>query len=144
MVVDWIWRLCNMAFERDAVPEDWKCAVIVPLYKGKGKRSECKNYRGISLLSVVGKVYAGILVDRVCRVTEHLIDDEQRRFQLWKGCVVQIFTLKEVSEKKRRVYIGLMDLEVYDRVNREPLWQVLRMYYVGGKLLSGIESMLIV
>ena len=49
MVVDWIWRLCNMAFERDAVPEDWKSAVIVPLHKGKGERSECKNYRGISL-----------------------------------------------------------------------------------------------
>ena len=49
--------------------EDWRSAVIVPLYKGKGERSECKNYRGISLLSVVGKIYAGILVDRVCIVT---------------------------------------------------------------------------
>ena len=50
--------------------------MIVPLYKGKGERSECKNYRGISL-SVVGKIYGGILVDRVCRVTGGLIDDEQ-------------------------------------------------------------------
>ena len=34
-----------------------------------------------------------------------------------------------------------MDLEkVYDRVNREALWQVLRMYDVSGKLLSGIKS----
>ena len=35
-VVDWIWRLCNMAFESGAVPEEWRSAVIVPLYKGKG------------------------------------------------------------------------------------------------------------
>ena len=35
-VVDWIWRLCNMTFE-SFVPEDWKFAVIVPLYKGKVK-----------------------------------------------------------------------------------------------------------
>ena len=35
-----------------------------------------------------------------------------------------------------------MDLEkVYVRVNREELWQMLRMYDVGGKLLSGIKSM---
>ena len=46
-----------MAFECGAVPGDWISVVIVPLYKGKGKRTECKNYRGISLLSVVGKIY---------------------------------------------------------------------------------------
>ena len=40
------------------------------------------------------------------------------------------------------MYIGFMDLEkVYDRINREVLWQVLRMYDVGGKLLNGIKSM---
>ena len=37
-VVDWMWRLCNMAFESGVVPEDWRSAVIVPLYKGKGER----------------------------------------------------------------------------------------------------------
>ena len=42
-----------MAFERGVVPEDWRSVVIVPLYKGNGDRTECKNYRGISLLSVV-------------------------------------------------------------------------------------------
>ena len=58
------------------VPEDWRSAVIVLLYKGKRERDECKNYRGISLLSVIGKIYAGILVERVCRVAGGLIDDE--------------------------------------------------------------------
>ena len=48
--------------------EDWISAGIVPLYKGKGERTECRNYRGISSLSVDGKIYAGILVDRVCKV----------------------------------------------------------------------------
>ena len=66
-----------MPFESGVVPEGWRSAVIVPLYKGKGERTECNNYRGISLLSVVGKIYAGILVERVRKVTEGLIDDEQ-------------------------------------------------------------------
>ena len=30
-VVDWIWRLCNVAFESSVVPEDWRSVVIVPL-----------------------------------------------------------------------------------------------------------------
>ena len=39
------------------------------------------------------------------------------------------------------VHLGFMDLEkVYDRVNREALWQMLRMYDLGGKLLSGIRE----
>ena len=62
MEMDWIWRLCSMSFENSVVPEDWRSAFIVLLYKGKGERIECKNYSGISLLSVVGKIYVGILV----------------------------------------------------------------------------------
>ena len=37
---DWIWRLCNMAFESDFVSEDWRSGVIVPQYKGKGERTK--------------------------------------------------------------------------------------------------------
>ena len=66
-----------MAFERGVVPEDCRSSVIVPLYKGKRKMTECSSYRGITLLSVVGKIYIGILVGRVRKVTEDLIDGEQ-------------------------------------------------------------------
>ena len=104
--------------------------MIVPLYNGKGERTECKNYKGISLLSVVGKIHAGILVDRVRRLlTESLIVDEQGGFRVGRGCVDQIFTLKQIwekaREKKRRAYVSFMNM---DRVNIEALWQVLRMY----------------
>ena len=38
--------------------------------------------------------------------------------------------------------MGFIDLEkAYDKANREILWQVLRMYDVDGKLVSGIKSM---
>ena len=55
----------------------WRYAVIVPLYKSKGEMTECKNYRGTILLNGVGKIYAGILIDRVRRVTGGFIDDEK-------------------------------------------------------------------
>ena len=74
-----------MAFESGVVPDDWRSAVIVPLYNDKGDRTESSNYRGISLLSVVGKIYAGILIDRVRKVAEGLIDDEQGGFRAGKG-----------------------------------------------------------
>ena len=123
-----------MAFRSDVVPGDWRSAVIVPLYKGKGKRTECSNYKGINLLSVVGKISAGILVDKVHKVIEGLIADERGGFRARRVCVDQILTLKQIDEKARektrRVYAGFMDLEKsYDKVNREALWQLLRMFH---------------
>ena len=70
-----------MAFENSVVGKDWTFSVIVPLYKGKEDRTECKNYRGIGLLSLVGKIDAGILVFRLDRVNEGLTEEEQRRFR---------------------------------------------------------------
>ena len=64
-VVNCICRLRNMVFESNVAPEDWRAAVIVPVCKGKGERTECKNYGDISLLSIIKNIY----IDRVHRVT---------------------------------------------------------------------------
>ena len=50
---------------------------------------------------MVGKIYEGVLVNRVCRVIEGLIDDEQGDFRAWKGCVDQIIKVKLIGEKPR-------------------------------------------
>ena len=105
-VVDWIWMQCNMALESGVVPENRRA--VVPLYKGKGEKTECSNYRGVILLSVIGKIYVGILVDRVRKVTEGFIDDEQERFKAGKGYVDQIFTLKKICEKTQEKNIKCM------------------------------------
>ena len=52
-----------MLLKSGVVPEDWRSAVIIPLYKGKGERTECSKYRDISLLSLAGKIYARIFID---------------------------------------------------------------------------------
>ena len=52
-------------------------------------------------MSVVRKIYAGILVERVRRVIEGLIGKEQGAFRSGRGCVDQIFTLKQMIEKMR-------------------------------------------
>ncbi len=71
----------------------------MPLYKGKGSRSECSSYRGISLLSVPGKVYGRILTERLMEVTEGKVSKEQRGFRKGKGCVDQIFAMKMLVEE---------------------------------------------
>ena len=48
------------AWNTGIIPTDWKRA-LVPLWKGKGNHQDCNNYRGVTLLSVLGKVFARII-----------------------------------------------------------------------------------
>ncbi len=139
--------ICERAWQTGEVPDDWKKAIIVPLYKGRGSRSECSSYRGISLLSVPENVYGRILTERLMEVTEGKVSEEQGGFRKGRGCVDQIFVMKMLVEeylgKDKKLYGAFMDLEkAYDRVDREALWSVLKIYGVGGQLLTGIQAFL--
>nr|XP_053651035.1 protein cycle-like isoform X4 [Cherax quadricarinatus] len=123
IVLEWLVQLFNKCMEEGKVPRDWQRACIVPLYKGKGDKRECKNYRGISLLSVPGKVYGRVIIERIKSKTEKRIADEQGGFRKGRGCVDQVFTVKHISEqyldKAKEVFVAFMDLEkAYDRVDR--------------------------
>ena len=49
-------RLTNLIWRKGKVPQQWKDAVITVPYKKKGDKTECGNYRGMSLVSYAGKV----------------------------------------------------------------------------------------
>ena len=53
-VLEWLVSVFNVCFMLSIVPVDWVIACMVPLYKGKGDVHGCSNFRGISLLSLVG------------------------------------------------------------------------------------------
>ena len=55
LVITWISKLCNVAFERGIMPEVWRFVETVLLYKGQRRRTYCKNYRSVSLLNMVEK-----------------------------------------------------------------------------------------
>ena len=144
-VMEWLVRLFNVCFLMGVVPSDWVSACIVPLYKGKGDKHECSNYRGISLLSVVGKVYGKILIKRIRAGTEEVICDVQGGFRRGMGCVDQVFAVRQICEKYmakgKDVFWAFMDLEkAYDRVDRTGMWDILKVYGVGGRLLEGVKS----
>ncbi len=73
-----------------------------------------------------------------------MIRDEQGGFRRRRGCVDQIFAVRQVCEKhlaNGKVFWAFMDLEkALDRIDREGLWTVLRLYGLGGRLLKGVKS----
>ena len=75
---------------------DWRGACIVPLYKGKGDKCECSNS---SLWSVVGKLFGRVLIKRVRAGTECAIGEEQCGFGQGRGCMDQVFAVRQVCEK---------------------------------------------
>ena len=98
-----------------------------PVYKGKGDRRVCANYRAISTLSIPGKIYGRVLIIRVIDSTKEQVAQEQGGFKSGRGCTDQIFVLKQMvekyREKRKEMHVVFMDLEkVYDKVCREALW----------------------
>ena len=67
------------------VPQDMHNASIVTLYKNKWDHSDCCNYRGISLLSIVGKVYAQVVPNRLQLLTTHGYPESQCGFRSGKS-----------------------------------------------------------
>ena len=71
---------------------------LVPLYKGKGDKFECRNSRSISLLSVVGKQYGRVLIKSVRAGTKCAIGEEQCGFIQGRRCMDQVFAVRQVCE----------------------------------------------
>ena len=63
---------------------------------------ECSNFRGISLLSVLEKVFGRVLIKRIRDETENVIAEVQGGFRRGRGCTDQIFIVRQICE----TYLG--------------------------------------
>ena len=91
--------LCS-AWNTDIIPTDWKRGLVVPLWKGKGDLHDCNNYRSVTLLSVLGKVFAWIILDRV---HHHLLEHqhtEQSSLTPKRSMIDRILALRVLTEHR--------------------------------------------
>ena len=121
-LIEEVWRT-------ERAPQDWKDSIIVTLYKKKDP-TLCDNYRGLSLLSVPGKVYALILLDPLKTCMEQVLQENQSGFREGRGTTEQMFTLQQALHDSWEFDIPthtcFIDLKkAYDSVNRPALWGVL-------------------
>ena len=73
-------RACKVACWTGQAPKQWQTSVIMPIHK-KGDKRKCTNYRGISLISVPGKVYAKCLEKKCREIVEPKLTDAQCDFR---------------------------------------------------------------
>jgi endonuclease/exonuclease/phosphatase family metal-dependent hydrolase len=136
--------LFNVILDTGALPSQWRQGDIVPSFK-KGDPSDCGNYRGITLLPAVDKLFMSVLADRILHhVTMH---DQQYGFVRQKGTTEALFNLVVNIEAhcmhKTPLYALFLDVKkAFDRVNHDMLlvrlhdegitgktWRVIRAAY---------------
>jgi len=128
------------------IPEDWKRGIILPFYIGKGSKSEFKNYRGITLLSVPGKAFANIVFGLVRLRLRDARRGEQSGFTPGRSTTDRILALNVLmqtrSEFNQPIWIAYVDLKVAsDSIDRSALWLLLRSIRQPDQIVSLMRSL---
>ena len=153
-------QMMAMAFERETVPTPWKAAIQTPIYKGKGEKVDCGNYRLITLLSAAAKMYEIILKKRVRRTLKltQLLDINQGGFQADRGTLFCLYIMTELLRGRKRAmsvgaaphpagkgptYCLFIDFKkAFPSVYKEGLWVLLHEAGVKGKLWRVLHNLL--
>nr|VZI52711.1 unnamed protein product [Spirometra erinaceieuropaei] len=134
LLMDHLTALFQEMWRQGEVPQDFKDATIVHLYKRKGNRQVCDNHRGISLLNIAGKIFARILLNRLNNHLEQgLLPESQCGFRRHRGTTDMIFAVRQLQEKcqemRTHLYSTFVDLtKAFDTVNREGLWKIMQKF----------------
>ncbi|KAK2160295.1 hypothetical protein NP493_1657g00052 [Ridgeia piscesae] len=112
------------------------------------RSTDCGNYRGISLLSIAGKILARILLNRLStHIPPEVLPETQCGFRGRRSIVDMIFCLRQLQEKcieqDRPLYMVFVDFsKAFDTVGRTELWQLMRKYGCPEKFPTIIEALL--
>jgi hypothetical protein len=146
-VIEGITMLFNFMFTNEVWPDRWSTGVITPLFKADS-RLDPSNYRPITLLSIMGKLFGSVVNTRLSDFSEETgtISDEQGGFRRARGTPDQILILREVlaSRKERGLptYATYIDArKAYDTVWREQAYTQVHDSGVQGKLWRQLQTM---
>ena len=102
-------------------------AKIVTLCKNKGDRSDCNNHRGMSLLSIVGKAFPRVVLNRLQLLADRVYSESQCGFRVKRSTIEMVFSFRELQEKcreqSRLMFLAFTDLtKAFDLVSRPGLF----------------------
>ena len=141
--------LLNNCLKESYFADCWKVSWVVPVFKNVGERSTAKNYRPVSLLSVVSKVFEKLVNNRIVDHLEKcgLFSDFQYGF---RSCRSTADLLTVLSDRIARAFIRsgttrtvALDIsKAFDRVWHAGLLHKLKSYGVSGQIFGFISSFL--
>ena len=147
-VLLFIYRLFTYCFYNGVVPSAWRCAIISPILK-KGKDPLMPlSYRGISLLSCLGKVYTALISHRIVKYCEmlDLMCDEQNGFRSKRSCAHHIYVVTSIIRNRLsqglETFAAMIDMEkAFDCLKRPFLYFKLLELNIDGKIYNAIKTL---
>ena len=140
--------LYSRCFELCTVPRTWYKAIIHPILKAGKSPLLPLNYRGISLMSTVCKVFSAILNNRIVLYAEinGIYVDEQNGFRRLRSCLDHLYVLNTILRNRKQqglhTYCCFVDFaKAFDSVNHTMLWHKLLAYGVHGSMINTIKSL---
>ena len=131
----------------NSIPNDWKVSIITPVYKGKGKKCDVENYRPISVLSPIAKIFETIIGEQLADHFEsnNLFCDEQFGFRKKLSCEDALNTLVDQwrfnLDNNLDVLAIFLDLKkAFDTIDHELLLIKLRYYNVNQNSVALIKD----
>ena len=120
--------LFNNVFQNGYFPSIWTNGIIVPLHE-KGSLNNVDNYRGITLLSTLGKLFTRVLNNRLMLWADShsILIDAQAGFRKGRSTVDNTFILHYIVNvclnQNQRLYCSFIDFrKAFDYVNRDCMW----------------------
>ena len=98
MLAEMLYRLFEKIWEEKEIPSELKEGLLIKIPK-KGDLGQCLNYRGITLLSVPGKVLNRVIMERLKGTVDLSLRDQQAGFRPGRSCSDQITTLRIIVEQ---------------------------------------------
>ena len=118
-----VYKLMVKIYAQKKIPEQWKMSRIIPLHK-KGPKSRIENYRPISNLCVISKVFEKLLLQRILETanSDTLFTSQQHGFRKGKSTVTAIIELQRIisthMDMDEYVAVASLDLSAaFDVVN---------------------------
>ena len=139
-------QLFQSMWNEGKVPQQLKDASIVHIYKRKGNRQSCDNHRGISLLSIAGKILARVLLNRLLlHLEQDLLPESQCGFRAKRGTADMIFAARQLQEKCQEqhsdLFVTFVDLtKAFDTVSREGLWKIMKKFGCPSKFITIVQQ----
>jgi len=94
-----IYKLMISIWKKEKLPEEWKESIIIPIHK-KGEKTDCSNYRGMSLFPTTYKIVSIILLSRLIPYAKEIIRYNQCGFRCNRLTIDHIFCIRQILEKK--------------------------------------------
>ena len=146
VIVPSLCKIFNKSLQLGSLPSDWKLANVVPVHK-KGAKDHVENYRPISLLPIVSKVFERCVLNSIKDHLYHVISPKQHGFCTGRSCVTNLLeafdhigSLLNSGSQVDTIYLNMS--KAFDKVSQRRLVHKLIKAGFGGNLLNWFCSYL--